>query len=249
MQNSPGALALVGSGEYLPDLAHIEGALLDDGVNRGRRRLFVQIPTAAGRESSERLAYWERLGKEQAQRLESEWFSVPVHGEKEMQAPASEWSAAIAEAGLIYFSGGDPGHLVRTWRGSELWSAVEIAWRNGASLAGCSAGAMALCGDVLDVRHPRRRTIAGFGLVPGTRVLPHFDRYFGHLPGLVSRPLMKGPDGITVVGIHERTALVYGLSTVPTQGWSVLGHGSVEVLGSAARLFGPGEVVPISTPT
>ena len=46
----------------------LEAALIDDAVRRGKRRAYIQIPTAAGRESSDRLEYWRTLGAEQGRR-------------------------------------------------------------------------------------------------------------------------------------------------------------------------------------
>ena len=44
-----GALALVGSGEYLPEAQQLENELLRFGVTKGKSNKFVQIPTAAGK--------------------------------------------------------------------------------------------------------------------------------------------------------------------------------------------------------
>ena len=49
-----GSLALVGSGEYLPQMAEFEKSLIDDGVKNGKKAIYIQIPTAAGRESESR---------------------------------------------------------------------------------------------------------------------------------------------------------------------------------------------------
>ena len=51
-----GSLALVGSGEYLPAMTAFEKSLLDDGIKNGKAAKYIQIPTAAGRESDESLA-------------------------------------------------------------------------------------------------------------------------------------------------------------------------------------------------
>jgi hypothetical protein len=64
-----GSLALVGSGEYLPAMAPLEKLLVDDGVKNGKEARYLQIPTAAGRESSDRLEYWRELGLRQAKVL------------------------------------------------------------------------------------------------------------------------------------------------------------------------------------
>ena len=64
-----GSLALVGSGEFLPAMSDFEKSLIDDGVKNGKAARYVQIPTAAGQESAERLQYWENLGRTQAELL------------------------------------------------------------------------------------------------------------------------------------------------------------------------------------
>ena len=113
---------------------------------------------------------------------------------------------AIAGAGLIYLSGGNPGHLARTLRGTRVWAAIVDEWRRGASLAGCSAGAMAMGGYVPDVRHPKKGGTDGLGVVPALRVLPHFDKFSRMIPDFALKPLVT-TDGV-VVGIDEDTALV-----------------------------------------
>ena len=96
--------------------------------------------------------------------------------------------------------------LARTLRGTRVWEAIFAEWRLGASLAGCSAGAMALCGYIPDFRHPKRGGIDGLGLLPDLRVLPHFDKYSRMIPDFAMRPLVT--PGAYVVGIDEDTALV-----------------------------------------
>lgn len=54
---SAGPVALVGSGEYLPVMADVEGGLL-----AGRPPRFVQIPTAAAPEGPGILDRWQALG-------------------------------------------------------------------------------------------------------------------------------------------------------------------------------------------
>ena len=52
--NQPGALALVGSGEYLPEAQLLEAELLRLGISRGKSNTYIQIPTAAGKEGEDR---------------------------------------------------------------------------------------------------------------------------------------------------------------------------------------------------
>jgi len=74
-----GSIALVGSGEYLPELAQFEKSLIDDGVKNGKQPIYIQIPTAAGRESQARLNFWKELGKIQADSLNVRSIFLPVY--------------------------------------------------------------------------------------------------------------------------------------------------------------------------
>lgn len=196
---SPGRIALVGSGEYLPVMQETEAWLLD-----GRPGRFVQLATAAAPEGDKSLARWHELGRESAERLGVEQVIVDIR----MRPDADEdrWVEAIRGAGLIYLSGGNPGYLARSLRGSRVWRAIKDEWLAGASIAGCSAGAMALCGYVPDFRHPRKGGEDGLNLIPDLRVLPHFDRFSTWIPDFAMRPLVT--EGALVVGIDEDTALL-----------------------------------------
>jgi cyanophycinase-like exopeptidase len=196
---SPGRIALVGSGEYLPVMQDVEGWLLE-----GRPARYVQLATAAAPEGDRVLARWHELGARAATRLGAEQVVVDVRTRADADDPAH--ADAIAGAGLVYLSGGNPGHLASTLRGTRVWAAIREAWRAGASVAGCSAGAMALGGYVPDFRHPKRGGTDGLGLVPDIRVLPHFDKYSRMIPDFALRPLVT--PGAVVVGIDEDTALV-----------------------------------------
>ena len=57
-----GALALAGSGEYLPVMQSLEQSLLSNAIERGKKNTYIQIPTAAGQESEDRLSFWKTLG-------------------------------------------------------------------------------------------------------------------------------------------------------------------------------------------
>ena len=69
---SPGPLALVGSGEYLPQMADIEAGLL-----AGRPSRFVQLATAAVPDGPSVVERWQRLGAAQAERLGVEPVVLP----------------------------------------------------------------------------------------------------------------------------------------------------------------------------
>jgi cyanophycinase len=223
---TPGPLALVGSGEYLPVMADVEGLLI-----AGRPPRYVQLPTAAAPEGERSLRRWLDLGAAQAERLGVE--QVPVVVRDRAEADDAGLAAIIDGAGLIYLSGGSPGYLAKTLRGTTVWAAIVAAWQSGSALAGCSAGAMALTGWVPAVRAPGRAPDPGLGVVPHLRVLPHFDKMLSWVPDLMTRALLRPPAGTTVLGIDEDTALVDLSGRGRT--WQVRGRQQVWTLADGAR--------------
>jgi cyanophycinase len=218
-----GPLALVGSGEYLPVMAAVEAALL-----QGRPPRYVQLATAAAPEGDASLARWHRLGREQAERLGVQQVVVDVRDRAGANDPAT--AALVGGAGLVYLSGGNPTYLAQALRDTVVWQAIYQAWTAGAALAGCSAGAMALTGWVPSIRSLGSHPDPGLALLPHLRVLPHFDRMLGRFPDLLTRALVRSPEGVTVLGIDEDTALVGG-----PEEWTVHGRQSVWLLGDGSR--------------
>ena len=227
----PGPLALVGSGEYLPVMLEVERELLI-----GRPSKYVQIPLAAGLEGDSSLDYWVRLGQEQAERLGVESISIRVRNKEDANDPAH--ALQVKGAGLIYLSGGNPSHLAKSLHETILWRAIVDEWKSGAALAGCSAGAMALTSWVPALRLPFHEPTQGLSLLPHLRVLPHFDRMFTRIPELLSR-FSDVPEGVSIIGIDEDTALVGG-----PHKWIVKGRQSVWLIdGSDREEFRPGDEV------
>lgn len=223
---SSGPLALVGSGEYLPVMAGVEGMLL-----AGRAPRYVQIPTAAAPEGEQSLRRWVHLGAAQADRLGVE--QVPVVARDRSEADAPELAALVDGAGLVYLSGGNPAFLAKTLRGTRLWDAVEAAWRSGAALAGCSAGAIALTGWVPSFRALDREADPGLGVLPNIRVLPHFDKMLGWVPDLLARAVLRPPAGTSVIGVDEETAIVDMTGAGHT--WQVHGRQLAWILSNGKR--------------
>jgi len=223
---SPGPLALVGSGEYLPVMTEVEAMLLD-----GRAPRYVQLPTAAAPEGQQSLQRWLDLGAAQADRLGVEQVPVVVRDHEE--ADSAELAALVDGAGLIYLSGGNPAYLAKTLRGTRVWTAIVAAWQSGSALAGCSAGAMALTGWVPSMRALDREPDPGLQIVPSLRVLPHFDKMLGWVPDLLTRAVLRAPDGTTVIGIDEETAIVD--MTGAGRAWYVHGRQQAWVLADGPR--------------
>ncbi len=89
---------------------------------------------------------------------------------------------------------------------------------------------MALTSWVPHPRHPLREAQPGLGAVPLLRVIPHFDRFVGWMPDLVGRYLARAPEGVTVLGVDEDTALVWADGR-----WTVQGRQQVWVLTREGR--------------
>ena len=221
-----GTIALVGSGEWLPVMLDVERELLNN-----QNPVYVQLSTAAGQESPARLEHWKNLAQIQAKTLSVESRWLPVFDQDSANNP--EFAEKIKGAGLIYLSGGDPTYLAETLRDSLVWNAIVNEWQNGASLAGCSAGAMALTTWVPKMRikiGKNNEDVKGLGLLPNIRVIPHFDRMLGWIPDIITRYLLNTPPGVTLVGIDENTALVGGVNS-----WTVKGEQSVWILTHEGR--------------
>jgi len=220
MTQGSGAIALVGSGEYLPQAQALESELLRLAISRGKSNTFIQIPTAAGKEGSESLDFWRARGAKQGERIGCEVIYLPVLTRED--AHNLDFIAKIESAGLIYFSGGDPVHLAEVFRDTPLWSAIVSAWESGSSLAGCSAGAMAFGGKIIGIR--RSHISEGLNLLPEIEVIPHYDKFLGWLPDRVAAAIVRQDANTTLLGIDEDTALVL------TDRWRKYGSGKVHLL-------------------
>lgn len=214
-----GRLVLAGSGEFTPAMDDVDRELL--ATLRPHARVAI-VPTAAGLESTP--PQWADMGREHFAALGAEPVVVMVLNKDDAHEP--KWRDAIADIDWIYFSGGDPGHLVTTLDGSPFWHAVLARHSAGAILAGSSAGAMML-GESTFV--PLARGPDGFpikmtvrpamGLVPGVIVAPHFDILPRRLVDLWSGLV---PPGHRLLGIDEDTVLIRS-----NPAWVVRGRGRV----------------------
>ncbi len=225
-----GSLALVGSGEYLPEMAPFEKSLIEDGERNGKAPTYIQIPTAAGRESQDRLNYWKQLGKEQAERLGVQQLFLPIYTREDAHNPI--YIDQIQNSALMYMSGGDPHYLAETLIDTPLWKAMYANWQSGASLAGCSAGAMVLSTQIPNFRFLKKAPSAGLSLIPNIRVIPHFNKFFKWIPESAAKILLHVPDDTILIGVDELTAIV---KRTGNASWSVYGEAKVHILKGMAE--------------
>ena len=152
------------------------------------------------------------------------------------QANDVDFIKPAGSQGVVYFTGGSPGHLLETLRDSHLLREILAAMENGAVLAGSSAGAMVM-GSMM--RQPGGgEWVEALGIVPGVAVLPHHER---NDPAQTARELgNQAPGDLTVLGIDAQT----GCLGRPGD-WRVVGSGNVTVYqGSDWAVYRSGERLP-----
>jgi cyanophycinase-like exopeptidase len=220
-----GSLALVGSGEYLPAMTAFEKSLVEDGIKNGKAAKYIQIPTAAGQESDDRLDFWKQLGQTQADAIGVEATYLPIYTRDD--AFKQEHVDAIKDSALMYMSGGDPHHLAEVLIDTPVWAAMVENWQSGASLAGCSAGAMVLSAQIPNFRMLKRSPSKGLNLLPEVRVIPHFNKFFKWIPESAAKVLLHVPDDSILIGVDEMTAIV---KRTGNDHWVVAGDAKVHVL-------------------
>lgn len=205
----PGTVALVGGAEWR-DGADFDAQLLEAAGGE-----VLVLPTASAYERPDRAVAW-------AQR----WFAglggqatgLMVLSRRDAQDEAN--AAAVRAARFIYLGGGSPLHLRSVLKESLVWEALRQAWQEGATVAGSSAGAMALTDPMVD---PRGGALTlGLGLIEQLAVIPHYGQWSAEK---TERVLALAPAGLAVAGIEERTALI----REPGGAWRVAGAGQVHV--------------------
>lgn len=218
-----GLIALLGSGEYLSVMDDVDHYLLANCGADGHKPRVVCLPTAAGQEGDKSVTRWSKMGMEHFTRHGADVQAVPVIDAK--SANDLNYASVVADADIIYFSGGDPGYLYRTMKDSLVWEAAQKAWGRGAVYAGCSAGAMILGREMPDFRAMGIRSTAAFGILPIASVMPHFNAIplFGKpLVATLRRRLL---DGEIMIGIDEDTAIVGKLN----EEWIVIGKAKAHI--------------------
>jgi cyanophycinase len=210
----------VGSGEFTPALEPVDRLLL--AVTGRPRPRVVILPTASAPDGEEVFHRWGRMGRDHFEELDADVVSLDVRTREDADLP--EHAAAVHAADLVYLSGGKPDHLYEVLAGSAVGTALRAAWERGASVAGCSAGAMVLTEHRMSFGGRTRlptRWREGLGFVAGVGVAPHYDRW----PESMMAPLiLVAPEGSVVLGIDEETALVG-----QGEAWTVHGPGRVTV--------------------
>ncbi|MGI9058861.1 MAG: Type 1 glutamine amidotransferase-like domain-containing protein [Ktedonobacteraceae bacterium] len=249
-RTTPGAIALVGSGEYL-DAMNTTDAYLIETLGGASKARVALLPTASGLEVGG-ATYWNNLGL-------THFHALGVKDVRDTRIIDRASAADPAQlellrnANFFYFSGGNPQHIIETLRDSAAWELIQAAYERGAVLAGCSAGAMALSGHTISIRTvmagEKPTWVDSLGIVPHIVVFPHFDRMANFLDQKLFQELLSSlPKDHIVLGIDEDTALVrigFASGDAPASQWQVMGRQSVKVFerGQTQRTLSIGEKI------
>ncbi|MCI0346737.1 MAG: cyanophycinase [Chloroflexi bacterium] len=180
------------------------------------------------------------LGHEAGERYKSVFGELgvphvrPLHAVTRAQSNDESIARAIRDATGVFLTGGNQLRLSSTIGGTRLAEEILERFRQGAVVAGTSAGASAMSTHMIAFgasgATPKQRmaTIAaGLGVLPGVIVDQHFQQRnrLGRLLSLIAHnPSLLG------IGIDEDTAGVVG----PDGVLEVIGRGSLTVVDGAA---------------
>ncbi len=224
----PGLMCLVGGEEFRAGCEEMDQEIMR-ASGQSPARVVVK-PTAAvtgpAKAANDGVTHFAKLGGDASQLMVLE----------REHADDSAFIEPSRQAGVIYFTGGSPDHLLATIKDSQLLSVILEALENGAVLAGSSAGAMVM-GSMM--RRPRSGGwIEALGLVPGVAVLPHHEN---RDPAETSKELQtQAPAGLTIFGIDARSGCLGSPGN-----WKAIGSGKVTVYrGSDWAVYESGQSLP-----
>lgn len=183
-------IALLGSGEFTEAMEEVDRFIFRDL----KRPVIAIVPLAAKKESD----YWKwvEMGEKHFKKL-----GVEAYG--------AETAEELVKANVVYFSGGDPGHLLEQVKG-EIWNEAKKKQ----VVCGSSAGAM-LLGEwmlaniyaVVDEGEKKLQWEKAMEVVPYT-IWPHFDWALREMPEKMKEFINKAPKG-DWLGIDEDTAVIF----------------------------------------
>jgi cyanophycinase len=205
-----GHLVIIGGGT-IPD--DVRARVLD--LAGGARAIVVVLPHASELPETgpETVEIWKKFGAARAQVI--------------TPADRAAALAAIKEATLIWFPGGDQSKLTKAWENTGVPELIRERYQQGATVSGTSAGAavmtkVMITGNDMDLQAitaKKTDTAVGFGLWPQAIVDQHFlkrQRNNRLLSAVLDHPDLVG------IGIDESTAVI------------VSGSSQIEVIGKSS---------------
>jgi cyanophycinase len=213
--------SLLGSGEFQPWSEPVDRRLLEEADGDGR---VLILPTASAPEGKDVFERWGSLGLAHFSRLEVAAEVLDLRTREDTDDPRI--LEKLDGASAVYFSGGNPAYLAATLAETEFLDAMLKHLDRGMAFAGCSAGVACLSEETFDSDTTDLAEIykPGLGLTPTTVFAPHWDMVETFMPGATEFIIGSVPEGSTLVGLDEDTAMVGDGSS-----WEVMGRSSIHV--------------------
>src|SRR3954462_13075836 len=240
-----GPLVLAGSGEYTTGMDRVDSWL----VERCKGTILL-IATPWAQEGAAVKTKWEQMGVKHFAKFGVE--ATPLRIVDHADANKAEFAEQIANAAIVWFSGGSPPYLAAAFHQTECWEALEAANRRGTAVAGSSGGLGVLNQHIEAAigsgpNAQQYMNLAGepapnaLGLAAPVRALAHFDRAEARRPEFVQRIVDGIQPGQMAVGTDEDTAVVW-----TGDEWRAMGQQRVVVFlpGGERAIYRHGELVP-----
>jgi cyanophycinase len=187
--------------------------------------VVVSTASSLGREAGER--YRQVLGELGVGTVR------PLHAMTRAQANDETFARSVSDATGIFLTGGNQLRLSSTIGGTRLADAILERFREGAVIAGTSAGASAMSSHMIAFgasggtpKHRMAALAAGLGVLPSVIIDQHFQQRnrLGRLLSVIAQnPSLLG------LGVDEDTAGVVG----PDGVMEVIGRGSITIVDGA----------------
>ncbi|MFC3199850.1 cyanophycinase [Parapedobacter deserti] len=235
-----GTLFIIGGGAR--PLSLVRSMVATAPLSSGRPVVVLTMASEVPRESFEGIS--EQLQQVSDAPIYHLHFSEPA-------APSDPRLDTLLQAGLIYMTGGDQNRLMEAIGSGPVYRTIHQAYRQGATIAGTSAGAAVMCQHMITgqqllgdtayqatfdkVWHGNIEFAPGLGLIKGVIIDQHFikrSRYNRLISALAAYP------DHTCVGIDESTALV-----IQPHGVTVAGIGQVVVMSAPKRIGADGALI------
>jgi len=184
---------LVGGGEFKKECTDMDTWVLDK--TNSVDPLVAIVPTAASHESPHKAAengcsHFEQIGAK---------TTVPMILNR-LDAFNEYKLNQLSQADLIYFTGGNPQHLLDTITGTPIEAVLIQGLKNGVIVAGSSAGAMIMGSDM---RYQGWRK--SLGICDRLAVLPHHEN--SNPESVLKNFSNKLKSGLNMIGLSASTGV------------------------------------------
>ena len=218
-------IAITGSGEFLPGIKNADMSLISNIDNP----YVLSFGTAAGKESIERQKYWKNLATKHFKSLGVRHKHFEANNKNEIDA--KHVINEMSQANIVYFSGGNPQHLINSISADNFMNELKRIKKIGI-LAGCSAGAM-IMGE---------KMIKGTGLnfIKNSIIIPHYgESYYSWISNTV-KLLNKGK--YKLICLEKETYF-----TITESNIKIIGNNNIHIIyKNEHTTYSDGDIVDLS---